>query len=280
GSKVVGWYTLPQPAAAYRTEDGSDVDLYRLATDCTAAADADLHFPDYFGIGMAFNIDLRVSSRGGKVCLDLDDNPHCYGAFWLWPANSRNRAVAAHEMGHAFGLSHSTTVDETEHGDAWDVMSKEGMWWPDPYFNPLPQHMIAYDKDLLGCIGADRKLIARAGTQTVTLERLAQPGDGGYLLAQVPIAGSATHFYTVEARRRIGFDANLPGDAVVIHEVDTTRPMPAALVSRAAERDLQATASRWQVGQRFSDDAHSIAILVDAETATGFIVTVSIDSQP
>ena len=34
----------------------------------------------------------------------------------------------------------------------------------------------------------------------------------------------------------------------------------------------------WQVGQRFTDAAHDITIAVDAETATGFVVTVSVGS--
>jgi hypothetical protein len=79
----------------------------------------------------------------------------------------------------------------------------------------------------------------------------------------------------VEARRRVGFDARLPGDAVVIHEIEPDRQMPAVLVSRAAERDLRATGSMWKPGQTFTDEAHGITISVDAETETGFVVTVS-----
>ena len=32
--------------------------------------------------------------------------------------------------------------------------------------------------------------------------------------------GVGRRYYTVEARRRIGYDTSLPGDAVIIHEVN------------------------------------------------------------
>ena len=84
----------------------------------------------------------------------------------------------------------------------------------------------------------------------------------------------------MEARRQVGYDSSLPADAVVIHEVDTRRDVPAMLVSREAERNLQSTGSVWKVGQRFVDATHGIAVSVDAETETGFVVTISTGSLP
>ena len=79
-------------------------------------------------------------------------------------------------------------------------------------------------KDLSGWIPATRKLTVAPNTsRTVTLERLAQPGSGNYLMAQIPMDNTPDQFYTVEARRRVSYDKYLPGDAVVLHQVDPDR---------------------------------------------------------
>ena len=70
-------------------------------------------------------------------------------------------------------------------------------------------------------------------TQKITLERLAQPGPGNYLMAVIPMDNAPGLFYTVEARRRTGYDQGIPGDAVLLHTVDPTRktrPQPAEVV--------------------------------------------------
>jgi len=34
----------------------------------------------------------------------------------------------------------------------------------------------------------------------------------------------------------------------------------------------------WRAGQRFTDTAHGVTIAVESETATGFVVTISLGS--
>ena len=59
--------------------------------------------------------------------------------------------------------------------------------------------------------------------QNITVDRLGAPtSDSNYLLAPLPVGGSSTKFYTVEARRFVGYDGRVPAEAVLIHKVDTT----------------------------------------------------------
>lgn len=275
GSRVAGWYTLPAAIAAY-TNDEWRADLFKLAEDCTAAADPDIFFPDYVGLNLAFNGSFPGGPLGGQVCLDRDGETRCYGVTFLWPAQFADRAAWAHEMGHAFGLRHSEIAGAPEYVNPWDLMGRGGWCWPAPNCSPAAQHMSAFQKDQLGFIAAERKYTAPADSEaTIVLERLAQPGRDGYLLAQIPIDGSAGHFYTVEARRRIGHDAALAADAVVIHEIHAGEPTPARLVSHLSQSASFIAGDVWTVGQRFVDAEHGIAVTVAGETARGFVVTIS-----
>jgi M6 family metalloprotease-like protein len=129
GSRVVGWYALPQPASAYQVGRGLDLDLDRLARDCTAAADSDVYFPAFAGINLVFNSGTQY--RGDSRWLDLDGTPRRYGITWIASASAPPQAIFAHEMGHALGMSHSSANDGEEYWNVWDSMSEGGPCSPD-----------------------------------------------------------------------------------------------------------------------------------------------------
>ena len=278
GSVVAGWYTLPQPRSYYVYGSPLQLNLQRAVNDCTGVADADVYFPGFVGINLAFNDDLDCCAWGGSWNLTRDGQTRTYRMTWLPPWGYENQGPVAHEMGHGFGLPHSSGPYSATYDSAWDVMS--GIWLDCPPYDPsygcVGTHTISYHKDILGWIPAAQRYVAAAGTsQTITLERLGQPTTGNYLMAKIPIAGSATNFYTVEVRRFAGYDATLPGEAVVIHKVDTTRSdRDAQVVDRDGNGDPSDAGSMWLPGATFLDSPNGISVSVVGQTATGFQVTV------
>jgi len=127
GSFVVGWYNLPQPRTYYvydRNGDGSaDLDLGRAARDCAAAADADVYFPSVIGINLVFNQNLDCCAWGGSWTFTLDGQTKSYNVTWLPPWGYENQGVIGHEMGHGFGLPHSSGPYSATYDSRWDVMS-------------------------------------------------------------------------------------------------------------------------------------------------------------
>ena len=287
GSKVVGWYNLPRPRSYYvydRDGDGEeDFDSERLVQDCIAAGDTDVFFPDFWGINLVFNQSLGIGGFATGRRLTKDGQERFYGITATmagiigdWPSDTQPRTIA-HEMGHVFGLPHSSGPYDRTYDSEWDVMSGVAcVVLPDPEYGCVGVHTIAYHKDLLGWIPPARKYVARHNsTRTIILERLAQPGSAGYLMAQIPIGDSTTDFYTVEARLFAGYDDGIPGEAVVIHKVDTLRGRPAQVVDIDNNGDPNDGGAMWTEGEIFTDMENDVQVSIDAITATGYQVTIS-----
>jgi hypothetical protein len=127
-------------------------------------------------------------------------------------------------------------------------------------------------------VRAARKYTATsASDQNITLERLGAPNaNGAYLMAKIPIPGSTTRFYTVETRRFTGYDGQVPGEAVVIHKVDTTlNDRNAKVVDATNNEDPNDAGAMWLPGETFTDSANGIKVKVTGTTASGYDVTIN-----
>ena len=271
GSGAFGWYTLPQPWAYYVPSGHLDFD--RAANDCTAKADANVYFPSYVGINLMFNAELDGYAWGGGEVLNRDGMSKYYRMTWEPPWGWGSIGVIEHEMGHGFGLPHSSGMYGATYDNYWDVMSNT---WIDPSRDPTygakGQHTIAPYKDQLGWISAGKKVtLPYKGQVTLTLEQLAQPQTGGPLLARIPTCDSS-RFYSVEARRKVGYDSILPGEGVIIHKVQSG-------TAYVVDRDLVAPTSNANltpsVTYASKTATESFTLTVGSATSTGYVVTIT-----
>lgn len=282
GSGSSGWYTLPE-TRSYYLNLGSSQMLDELFEDCTAAADSAVDYTQYMGINLMFNDELDGAAWGGSQHATLDGETRFWAATWEPPWAYDNQAVVGHEMGHGFGLPHSSGTYGLTYDNQWDVMSD--VWTncarsSDPTYGCLGQHTIAFHKDRVGWIPDAQLYQAVDGVQTITLERLALPQTDHYRLAVISIEGSTSNFYTVEARNWAGYDVKLPGEAVIIHEVDTTRSRPAHVLDVDGDGDTGDEGAMWTVGETFTDSEHKISVAVDSATTSGYTVTITLGDAP
>jgi hypothetical protein len=284
GSQVVGWFNLPQSRSAYLDDPlthfpGHTLNFHKIAEDCTSAADPVVNFPDFDGINLLFNQDLDCCSWGGSDTLTRDGVSKVYHMTWMATWGWGNQGVLGQEMGHGFGLPHSSGPYTATYDSHWDVMSSAfgTCSMPDPEFGCVGVHTIGVYKDALGWIADARRYVATtAPDQSIFIERLAQPGASGFLVAQIPIGGSTTNFYTVESRRFVGFDDQIPGEAIVIHMVDTTRgDRQAQVVDADGNGDPNDDGARWLPGELFADPVNNISVAVTEETDSGFRVVIN-----
>jgi len=269
GSAVYGWFTLPNPRSYYVYGSPAQLDFGRAFTDCTGVSGVSL--TSFVGVNLMFNAELDGFAWGGTW--------FGHRTTWVPPWGYQNQGPIAHEMGHGFGLHHSSGPYAATYDSRWDVMSDIWDNCPpyDATYGCVGVGTIAYHKDSLGWIPSGQRYVASPGTsQTILMERLDQPTSGNYLMAKLPIGGSPTNFYTVEVRRFAGYDAKVPGAAVVLHRVDTTvSDRNAKVVDNDNNGNPNDGAAMWLAGETFVDAANQFTVAVDAQVGNGFQVTIT-----
>jgi len=276
GSGAYGWYELPRPKSGYQAgtdANGNPIpDLHALAQDCAGAAEEEVDFTRFVGINVMLNDAIGCCAWGGSASLELSGRVMTFRMTWIPPWGFQSLTVVAHEMGHGFGLMHSSGPYESTYDSEWDVMSGGGYCRNrHPDFGCVPVHAIAHHKDLLGWIPSTRRFQPAPGTVTsLRLEPLDRPATDGYTVAVIPIDEES--FYTVEARHLEGYDAELPAAGVLIHRV--TAEGRARVVDWDADGDPNDEGAIWSTGEVFVDHEARLALVIDGESATGWDVTL------
>jgi hypothetical protein len=239
-----------------------------------------------------FDSQLDCCAWGGDIFINVEGRTRRFLATWM--PDWADLATVGHEMGHGFGLPHSSgpaanpPTGLNVYVSSWDIMSRSSssLYSVDHIvYGDLPPGTIAYHRDMLNWIPANRKISYMLGeASTITLERLQQPqGNSNYLLAKIFIGGSSSRFYTVEARTQTGYDQSVPGAGVIIHHVEVNRPGTAGdalVVDGDSNRDVNDAGAIWLPGETFKDTANKIQISVISSTTSSFTVYISNNVSP
>lgn len=272
GTTATPWVRLPQPRSAYLV--GGNADLPRLASDCMGAADSIVDYSRVGGVGMHFNTALGCCSWGGTSSVALDGPARPMPT--MWNMEWARAGVIWHELGHVFGLPHSSGPYFFTYDSRWDVMSNGG---GGIFFDDLLRfggaHFIAWHKDRLGLI-PDSSRVEVTGPLWRGLVSPHAEGDGpGAQLVVVPLPNAATGaLLTVEARRRTGYDLRIAGEGIVITTVDPARAEPAQVFDLDGNGEVNDRGAVFRASQRFSDPQRGVSVAVDSQTTAGWWVTI------
>lgn len=224
GTTVLGWLTMNHTLADDRALSRWD----RIMRGIDAARGR-VDFNQFDGILVILNAQVDSGSNG-RATLNFDGRWKDYGLVVLDPL-AWTTSWAGHEMGHGFGLPHSFAAGnpDVEYGDPWDIMSaftfggRSATFTGRNFGESGPALTTAY-RERMGWLPEDRKVwhnqIGDASRPSIRLAPLANPAAAGALMLKVfTRAAYVDSFWSVEYRRRTGWDAGVGADKVIVHEV-------------------------------------------------------------
>jgi M6 family metalloprotease-like protein len=236
---VSRWIRMPQSLHSYGLTDGiSWPEHHDYLADAVAAADPDVDFSPYQvvfvvaakGTGVERSPAFQAYPGSG---VNADGTELRYGATFF--DDTRNNRFASniviHETGHILGLPDLYDIPNPvywslfRYTGGWDMMS-----WTEP-----GAHFLAWEKWKLGWLDPTQlTCLDGPGELTTTISPLERAG--GLKAVVVPLTASSA--YVVEARKRIGEDAHLCEDGVLVYSVDAgVRTGYGPVRMRVAQRD-------------------------------------------
>jgi immune inhibitor A len=268
--EVVGPFQLPQTLAWYANNNfgiGRPTGTPRaniMARDAAVAANPQVNYGPYDNDGNGF-VDAFIVVHAGSGGEQTGNSGDIWSHKWTLPQalaadgkqifayltipEDARIGVCAHELGHLlFGFPDLYDIDDTSEGVGnWCLMGG-GSWNGG---GDVPAHPSAWCKVNQGWAAVSN--VTTGGALSLpdvktsrTVHRLWKDGAGG------------SEYFLVENRQRTGFDAQLPGDGLLIWHVDESQPdnsneshYKVGLVQADGKRDLEAARNRGDAGDPY-----------------------------
>jgi immune inhibitor A len=278
---VVGPYRMPQTNAWYANGNfginkqqipGGTTRARDMAHDAAVAADADVNFQPYDNDGNGY-VDAFIivhAGTGGEASLNPNDLwSHKWTLYSQYPTDTTKIfayltipedakiGVCCHELGHLlFGFPDLYDTDDSSAGlGNWCLMAS-GNWTGG---GDVPAHPSAWCKIQQGWASVTN--VTTSGSVTIPDVKT------GHDVLRVWKDGAAgPEYFLVENRQRMGFDAALPGDGLLIWHVDESQPdntnenhYKVGLVQADGKRNLELKQGRGDAGDPYPGSANNKA---------------------